>query len=303
MQSASGSVEPSVAELIVPELVERGSRPRIWTAILIPVVAVVSATVVSGGLAFFGAVASNAGAIEGLKRGRPPEDFPELFNEFLNTPIGMTVMLLPQAFLLSAAILAAWCSPIPMFKRLALGRPRLGAGAVLVCALATPALGELGSMLIEAWGGPSEQLVQIDQMFRSLSGSAFLAMTLGISLLPGVCEELLFRGYMQSRLVQSMPAWRAISISTFVFAFAHVDPMHALAVIPLGAWLGVVAWASGSVWPSVVCHMFNNLCSALMSRTMDLNDSSWSVSRLALALVSGAAWIVAAWLIVSVRRR
>ncbi len=24
-------------------------------------------------------------------------------------------------------------------------------------------------------------------------------------------------------------------------------------------WLGIVAWRAGSVWPAILCHLFNNL--------------------------------------------
>jgi uncharacterized membrane-anchored protein len=34
--------------------------------------------------------------------------------------------------------------------------------------------------------------------------------------------------------------------------------------LPLGIWLGVVAWRTGSTWCSIACHLFNNLMAAVI---------------------------------------
>ena len=60
------------------------------------------------------------------------------------------------------------------------------------------------------------------------------------------------------------PFW-AIAISTGIFAAAHMDPQHAVGVIPLGVWLGVIAWRTGSVWPAMLCHAMNNAFAILAS--------------------------------------
>jgi membrane protease YdiL (CAAX protease family) len=39
---------------------------------------------------------------------------------------------------------------------------------------------------------------------------------------------------------------------------AHVAPHAVAAAFPLGLWLGVLAWRTGSVWPGIVCHAFVN---------------------------------------------
>jgi len=37
-----------------------------------------------------------------------------------------------------------------------------------------------------------------------------------------------------------------------------MDPIHMLGVVPLGLWLGAVAWRADSVWPAMICHSANN---------------------------------------------
>ena len=43
-----------------------------------------------------------------------------------------------------------------------------------------------------------------------------------------------------------------------IFAAFHGTPLWAIAVLPLGLWLGVLAWRTGSLLPGMVCHGFIN---------------------------------------------
>ena len=76
--------------------------------------------------------------------------------------------------------------------------------------------------------------------------------------LPGIIEEHLFRGYIQSRLLQRWPAWVAIGVSSVLFALFHMDPIYVVAVLPQGIWLGALAWRTGGV-RGIVRRIFTNL--------------------------------------------
>jgi membrane protease YdiL (CAAX protease family) len=65
---------------------------------------------------------------------------------------------------------------------------------------------------------------------------------------------MLFRGYVQRRLIERWPAWVGILITSIAFALFHIMPQVVLFAFPLGVWLGMMAWKSGSVWPGIVCH-------------------------------------------------
>jgi membrane protease YdiL (CAAX protease family) len=79
-----------------------------------------------------------------------------------------------------------------------------------------------------------------------------------IAVAPGFCEELLFRGYMQRRLLERWPAWLALLVVSVLFGVMHGTPVAIAAAYPIGVWLGVLAWRTGSVWPGVACHAFVN---------------------------------------------
>jgi membrane protease YdiL (CAAX protease family) len=75
-----------------------------------------------------------------------------------------------------------------------------------------------------------------------------------LMLAPALGEELLFRGYMQRRLLWCWSPAAAIGVATVCFSLLHIPVWWFLAVVPLGAWFGIVAWRTNSIWPSVACH-------------------------------------------------
>src|SRR5262249_6394423 len=98
----------------------------------------------------------------------------------------------------------------------------------------------------------------LGRMFTEPKGIAAIVVGLLMSALPGLCEETLFRGYTQRGLLRRWPPVVAIGVTSIFFALAHFDVQHYLTVLPLGAWLGFVAWKTESVWPTVLAHFVNN---------------------------------------------
>jgi len=72
---------------------------------------------------------------------------------------------------------------------------------------------------------------------------------------------LLFRGYIQTRLVHVIGPLGGIVISSLMFAAFHMDWVHVIAVFPLGLFLGFIAWRGGSLLPAMLAHFFNNVVS------------------------------------------
>jgi len=86
-----------------------------------------------------------------------------------------------------------------------------------------------------------------------------------ISILPGIGEELLFRGIVQN----SLHRWTknhhvAIWVGAFLFSFIHFQFFGLVPRMVLGAIFGYLYVWSGNIWYPIVAHMANNGISVLL---------------------------------------
>ncbi len=95
----------------------------------------------------------------------------------------------------------------------------------------------------------------------------FIAVDNGVDLLmlffaavvaAAVCEEFLFRGLIL-HLLRRRSGWiPALAWSAMLFAIYHLNPIVLLPVALVGAYLAVLVWRSGSLYPAIVAHGLNN---------------------------------------------
>lgn len=87
---------------------------------------------------------------------------------------------------------------------------------------------------------------------------------ISLAVLPAVCEELFFRGYLLSSLLNRFSSNSAILVSSFLFALFHVivrDSLFIERFFPsffMGLCLGYVNVLSRSVIPGIMLHMIHN---------------------------------------------
>ena len=60
-------------------------------------------------------------------------------------------------------------------------------------------------------------------------------------------------------MLRRFPRWSVILLPALLFAIMHLNPVGILPIFFLALLLGYLRWATGSLWPSVALHMFNNL--------------------------------------------
>lgn len=86
-----------------------------------------------------------------------------------------------------------------------------------------------------------------------------------IAVVPAICEELLFRGFLQQSLLKSIgPRW-AILIQALAFAIFHTSLNRLPYTFVLGLLLGVLAWRSASVLPGILVHFVVNGISTVLA--------------------------------------
>jgi membrane protease YdiL (CAAX protease family) len=80
----------------------------------------------------------------------------------------------------------------------------------------------------------------------------------------GICEETGFRGYMQQPIEQRHGATSAILVSSFLFTLLHLTKSWAMVgMVPIvfgaGVLLGLLAWSSASLIPSMIGHVLMDI--------------------------------------------
>jgi len=240
--------EPTVS--IQPVVLPK--KPRVWTVFVALLAAIVAAGI-------FQAVAVVALVSIEIAQGATAKAATEELPAKLTTPA--MFMLLAAcgqlAFALAVAV-PAWLSPTPVRERLGVLPAGPSWTVYPLAALATWFVLAIGIALAYALALILPADLSVQKLFDNMTLVDAVPFVLFIALVPGVVEELLFRGYIQRRLIQRWSPVTAIGVTSVLFALVHVMPHAIVAVLPLGLWFGYVAWKSNSVLPTMVAHAFVN---------------------------------------------
>jgi len=80
-----------------------------------------------------------------------------------------------------------------------------------------------------------------------------------LALVQAVGEEVAFRGFILSGLARRYRPWKAVLLSSFLFALFQMNVFQALPHFVLGVVLGVLTLRSGGVGPAVLLHFVYNV--------------------------------------------
>ena len=173
-------------------------------------------------------------------------------------------------FALLAALMARWSTPDwKEFLRArrpdwaGLGLAALGWAAFYPLVLW---LGELNKSLpLPEWAREMD-VQQGDAMEMLLMGAELPTwfLFIAVAITPAVCEELMFRGYLQRQVERGLGLGWSIGLVGVLFGAYHLQPSNLLPLSALGVYLGFVVWATGSVWTGTLVHFLNNGIAVLM---------------------------------------
>ena len=132
--------------------------------------------------------------------------------------------------------------------------PLSGALAELNKIIPIPKAWEIKFKAMEASRAAQEAaLININSFARYIM-SMFI-----IALLPGIFEEVCFRGGLQNILNRWFKGpWIAIILTAFIFSIIHISYYGFLVRFALGVILGLVFYYSGSLWLSIIFHFLYN---------------------------------------------
>lgn len=141
---------------------------------------------------------------------------------------------------------------------LGLQLPKLSVGGYLLLAIGSWVPFVVGALCASAAAKLGPDMSGMEAIWSASPLLLAISYVLFIGLAPGFCEEVFFRGYMQRRFLSRWSPWSAIGVASLLFALVHVMPSAIALAFPIGIWLGVMAWRTGSIWPGVLCHAVIN---------------------------------------------
>lgn len=99
-------------------------------------------------------------------------------------------------------------------------------------------------------------------------GGAEITLWLALSVTAGICEEMIFRGYLQRQftvLTKSIPAGILLSGATFGAAHAYQGFRMVILIGLYGAMFGILAHWRGSVRPGMIAHAWQDSLSGVLA--------------------------------------
>lgn len=134
----------------------------------------------------------------------------------------------------------------------------------------------------------TEITVAITDAYQDILGGAgpldaVKALVIG-ALIPAIAEELLFRGFFQRLLEYVYSARKAIIISGLSFAILHLNPIDGLALIAIGAFIGLTAYYTQSLALPIVIHAGNNAIAVTLLYTLPDDAASGAFGALPLEI-------------------
>lgn len=100
-----------------------------------------------------------------------------------------------------------------------------------------------------------EKLMQEFKLNDWITGSMLV---LAAVFAAGFAEEMLMRGMFQGALEKKYSAAAAIIISSLVFSMIHLNPWGGIQIFVIALFLGIVAWRTNSIVPTIIMHGMNN---------------------------------------------
>jgi sodium transport system permease protein len=114
----------------------------------------------------------------------------------------------------------------------------------------------IGQLINMIYPFPSEYLKQLESIMKMPDLKLWQVYAI-IAILPGICEELMFRGFI-FRFFENQGKWMAILISAILFAVFHLDPYRFIPVLLLGILLAWIMVKADSIYVSMFSHALNN---------------------------------------------
>ena len=142
-----------------------------------------------------------------------------------------------------------------------------------------------------------DMLMQFDSI---IAATPIWCVLLILALIPAICEELAFRGFLFAGLVRNGGHVRAILVTSLLFGLSHGVLQQTITASTIGLLLGWIAYRTGGVACTIVFHCVHNSISMLLAAHSSRNASVPQWLTWAIDSNDGQLGYTAAWCTLSV---
>ena len=179
-------------------------------------------------------------------------------NALLFLKLGIAGMGIAEALLAAVPLMLVLLRKEKITERFNLRLPSIGSffSAVLLMMGATMWENAATYIYIALFGMPeSNDMAFLEQYFSTVSPLLVLII---IALIPAVCEELLFRGYLFDSFKGKKSKVWAVIITSILFSVIHFDLYKAVPILIMALAFGYITAKTNSVLIPMIFHFINN---------------------------------------------
>lgn len=145
---------------------------------------------------------------------------------------------------------------------------------------------------------------QLELIRNVLEGDWGLGFTvIMLAVIPGICEEVLFRGYAQRQFERAAGPAGGILLAGGLFGLYHLRPSQLIPLVVLGLYMAYLVWRSGSLVPAIAVHIAHNGIAVLGARYVEAHPRytlealehvsvPWYATLLGFVILSGVLYTI-----------
>jgi len=167
---------------------------------------------------------------------------------------------------------------LPLGSVLNFSKPKGGLRTIIAAALISPLTiaAASGFVYLQSKILPgAETLGKLMAKALEMGNAPLLVLILVVGVLPGICEEVLFRGVILSLLPRRFSQTKIIVIVGAIFGAFHLSLARFLPTGALGALLAFIRIRAGSLWPCMLLHCLHNSLSVVLATNMPGDPPGW----------------------------
>lgn len=194
----------------------------------------------------------------------------KFFTQFLISPtmsLTMQMLLVQLGMILTPCLMMALLLTRVPRRALRIHRVQISHlfAAVMIGFALHPSYKVLGEAIMDIYPIAPETVLLLEQFQSNVLDNPLWYIILLLGILPAICEELAYRGFIFGGLLKQQGLLRAIVVSALLFGFTHAILQQSISASVMGLILGFIAWRTGGVICTIIVHAISNSLTLAMA--------------------------------------